>query len=79
MTDVLTDRMDIDSAIAGRGIARAFADTVAARGDGPAYADKVGVQDQAGARSPGPRCARPRSTSLQRWSTSACGPATGWR
>ncbi len=44
MTDVLADRSDIDTTISGRSIARAFADTVAAHGDKPAYSDKVGVQ-----------------------------------
>ncbi|RZI85593.1 MAG: long-chain fatty acid--CoA ligase, partial [Microbacterium sp.] len=42
MTDVLTERAAIDAEIAGRTIATAFADTVAAQGDNPAYSDKVG-------------------------------------
>jgi long-chain acyl-CoA synthetase len=37
MTDVLAERAEIDADIAGRTIATAFADTVAAEGDNPAY------------------------------------------
>lgn len=45
MTDVLAERAQIDSEIAGRTIASAFADTVAAQGDNPAYSDKVGLPE----------------------------------
>lgn len=44
MTDVLTERADIDAQIAGRNIAYAFADTVSRLGDAPAYSDKVGIE-----------------------------------
>ncbi|MBW8750366.1 MAG: long-chain fatty acid--CoA ligase [Propionibacteriales bacterium] len=44
MNDVLTARALIDEEIAGRTIASAFADTVEAQGDNPAYSDKVGVE-----------------------------------
>jgi long-chain acyl-CoA synthetase len=45
MTDVLAERAEIDAEIAGKTIARAFADTVAKLGDAPAYSDKIGVAD----------------------------------
>jgi long-chain acyl-CoA synthetase len=45
MTDVLAERAEIDADIAGRTIATAFADTVAAEGDNPAYSDKVGTAE----------------------------------
>ncbi|MDP9822350.1 AMP-dependent synthetase/ligase [Nocardioides massiliensis] len=41
--DVLATRAEIEEAIAGRTLLGAFAATVAARGDTPAYSDKVGV------------------------------------
>ncbi|MEO5651907.1 MAG: long-chain fatty acid--CoA ligase [Marmoricola sp.] len=44
MTDVLAQRQEIEAAIAGRSIADAFAQTVATRGDAPAYSDKIGVE-----------------------------------
>ena len=44
MTDVLTAREEIEGLIKGRSIAHAFADTVAAQGDNPAFSDKVGVE-----------------------------------
>jgi long-chain acyl-CoA synthetase len=44
LTDVIADRAEIDAAIAGRSIAHAFADTVAAQGDNPAYSDKIGIE-----------------------------------
>jgi len=44
VNDVLTARALIDEEIAGRTIASAFADTVEAQGDNPAYSDKVGVE-----------------------------------
>ncbi|CAB4687732.1 MAG: AMP-binding protein [Actinobacteria bacterium] len=47
-TDVLTVRQQIEDAIAGQTLPAAFARTVAAHGDHPAYSDKVGIQ-QAGA------------------------------
>ncbi len=50
MTDVLTERQQIEDRIAGRSIADAFADTVLEKGDRPAYSDKVGV-DGAGWRT----------------------------
>jgi long-chain acyl-CoA synthetase len=43
MTDVLAERSEIDALIKGRTIASAFAETVAAQGDNPAYSDKIGV------------------------------------
>lgn len=46
MTDVLSDREEIDAVIKGRSIAQAFADTVAVRGDHPAYSDKIGIEGQ---------------------------------
>ncbi|MFL6060288.1 MAG: AMP-dependent synthetase/ligase [Marmoricola sp.] len=45
MTDVLTERAEIDAEIAGRTIASAFADTVAVQDDNPAYSDKVGLPE----------------------------------
>src|SRR4051794_1288117 len=45
MTDVLAERAAIDAEIAGRTIASAFADTVAAEGDNPAYSDKIGIAE----------------------------------
>ena len=45
MTDVLAERAQIDAEIAGRTIASAFADTVVAQGDNPAYSDKVGMPE----------------------------------
>jgi long-chain acyl-CoA synthetase len=45
MTDVLAERAEIDAQIAGRTIASAFAETVAAQGDNPAYSDKVGTAE----------------------------------
>jgi long-chain acyl-CoA synthetase len=42
--DVMADREEIDSLIAGRTIPDAFADTVAAQGDHPAYSDKQGLE-----------------------------------
>ena len=44
MTDVLTAREEIEGLIQGRSIAHAFADTVAAQGDNPAFSDKIGVE-----------------------------------
>ena len=44
MTDVLTERAEIEAAIAGRTIVDAFAATVAEQGDRPAYSDKIGVE-----------------------------------
>ncbi|MCW2755965.1 MAG: AMP-dependent synthetase and ligase [Marmoricola sp.] len=45
MTDVRAERAEIDSAIAGRTIATAFADTVGVQGENPAYSDKVGIPE----------------------------------
>ncbi len=45
MTDVLAERAEIDAQIAGKTIASAFAETVAAQGDNPAYSDKVGIAE----------------------------------
>ncbi|MFL6157979.1 MAG: AMP-dependent synthetase/ligase [Marmoricola sp.] len=47
MTDVLAERSEIDALIKGRTIATAFAETVTAQGDNPAYSDKVGVEGDA--------------------------------
>ncbi|MCW2787109.1 MAG: AMP-dependent synthetase and ligase [Marmoricola sp.] len=44
MTDVLAERAEIDSEIAGRTIASAFAETTLAQGDNPAYSDKIGIE-----------------------------------
>ncbi|MET0999304.1 MAG: long-chain fatty acid--CoA ligase [Marmoricola sp.] len=44
MTDVLADRAEIEAAIKGRTIADAFAETVTAEGDRPAYSDKIGIE-----------------------------------
>jgi long-subunit acyl-CoA synthetase (AMP-forming) len=46
MTDVVTERQEIEEQIAGRTIAHAFADTVERLGDSPAYSDKVGIEGQ---------------------------------
>ena len=43
MTDVRTARDEIDAAIAGRTIASAFAETVEAQGDNPAFSDRIGI------------------------------------
>ena len=43
MSDVIAERQEIDALVAGRSIAHAFADTVEAQGDAPAYSDKVGI------------------------------------
>ena len=50
MTDVLTERAEIEAEIDGRTLPSALADVVAARGDLPAYSDKVGI-DGAGWRT----------------------------
>jgi long-chain acyl-CoA synthetase len=50
MTDVLTDRQEIEALIKGRTIAHAFADLVAEDGDKPAFSDKIGI-DGAGWRT----------------------------
>ncbi|HET6166815.1 MAG TPA: long-chain fatty acid--CoA ligase [Marmoricola sp.] len=50
MNDVLEARARIEKAIAGQTLLSAFADTVAAEGDKPAYSDKIGV-DGAGWRT----------------------------
>jgi long-chain acyl-CoA synthetase len=44
VTDVIADRHEIDAAIAGRTVPHAFAETVAAQGDNPAYSDKIGLE-----------------------------------
>ncbi len=46
MTDVVTERQEIEEQIAGRTIAHAFAETVERLGDSPAYSDKVGIEGQ---------------------------------
>ena len=46
MNDVLVARARIEKEIAGRTLLSAFADTVAAEGDKPAYSDKIGVDGQ---------------------------------
>ncbi len=43
MTDVLAERQEIETAISGRSIAHAFAQTVAEQGDAPAFSDKIGI------------------------------------
>jgi long-chain acyl-CoA synthetase len=45
MTDVLTDRSEIEALIKGRTIASAFAETVRERGDGLAFSDRIGVTE----------------------------------
>jgi long-chain acyl-CoA synthetase len=50
VTDVLTDRQEIEALIKGRTIAHAFADLVAEDGDKPAFSDKIGI-DGAGWRT----------------------------
>src|SRR6476646_3492506 len=44
MTDVLAERQQIDALIEGRNVAHAFADTVEAQGESPAFSDKIGVE-----------------------------------
>jgi len=46
MNDVLEARARIEKEIAGHTLLTAFADTVAAQGDKPAYSDKIGVDGQ---------------------------------
>jgi len=43
MSDVLSTRQEIETLIKGRTIASAFADTVQAQGDNPAFSDKIGI------------------------------------
>jgi long-chain acyl-CoA synthetase len=43
VNDVLEARARIEKAVAGQTLLGAFADTVAAQGDAPAYSDKIGV------------------------------------
>ena len=50
MTDVRTERQEIEALIEGRTIAHAFADTVGELGDSPAFSDKIGI-DGAGWRT----------------------------
>src|SRR6478672_10520133 len=44
MTDVLAERQQVDALIEGRNVAHAFADTVEAQGESPAFSDKIGVE-----------------------------------
>ena len=53
MSDVLTKRAEIEGRIAGLTVHTAFERTVAARGDAPAYSDKVGVVTTPGEYVPG--------------------------